>query len=124
MAGTGPAGPPGFAPCFPVREMQAALAHYEQLGFEVTPYCDGLTWARARFGDAELHLSVKPDHDPATTAAAADLQVADTDELCRSFQQTAVAGTSDPYDTPYGREFVHVDPDHNLLRFVTPTLAG
>jgi hypothetical protein len=35
-------------------------------------------------------------------------------------QATGVSGTSDPYDTPYGREVVHVDPDNNLMRFVAP----
>jgi hypothetical protein len=113
----------GFAPCFPVRDMRAALAHYEQLGFEVLPYADGMTWAWARLGPAELHLFVKDDHDPATTAAAADLQVQNADELGRALRGTAAGGTSDPYDTPYGREFVHVDPDNNLMRFVTPAAA-
>jgi hypothetical protein len=31
----------GFCPCFPVTDMRAALAHYEQLGFEVMRYEDG-----------------------------------------------------------------------------------
>jgi catechol 2,3-dioxygenase-like lactoylglutathione lyase family enzyme len=110
----------GFAPCFPVRDMQAALAHYQRLGFEVMPYTHGMTWAWVRLGIAELHLFVKDDHDPATTAAAADLQVEDADELGRALRETAADGTSDCYDTPYGREFVHVDPDNNLMRFVTP----
>ena len=111
----------GFAPCFPVRDLRAALAHYEQLGFEVMPYTQGMTWAWTRRDAAELHLFVKDDHDPATTAAAADLQVEDADELERVLRETGAGGTSDPYDTPYGREFVHVDPDNNLMRFVTPT---
>jgi hypothetical protein len=113
----------GFAPCFPVRDMQAALAHYEQLGFEVMPYTGGMTWAWAKLGSAELHLLVKEDHDPATTAAAADLEVDNAGELERAFRVTAVNGTSDPYDTPYGREFVHVGPDNNLMRFVSPAVA-
>jgi predicted enzyme related to lactoylglutathione lyase len=110
----------GFAPCFPVRDIRAALAHYGQLGFEVMPYTAGMAWAWARLGAAELHLFVKDDHDPATTAAAADLAVADADEFERVLQATGVSGTSDPYDTPYGREVVHVDPDNNLMRFVAP----
>lgn len=110
----------GFAPCFPVRDMRAALAHYEQLGFQVMAYTQGATWAWARLGPAELHLFVKDNHDPATTAAAADLEVADADEFSHALRQTAAGGTSDPYDTPYGREFVHVDPDNNLMRFVAP----
>ena len=119
---TGNPGAGGFAPCFPVRDMQAALAHYGQLGFEVMPYTPGMTWAWARLGAAELHLFVKDDHDPATTAAAADLQVENADELGRVLRETAADGTSHAYDTPYGREFVHVDPDNNLMRFVTPTV--
>jgi len=117
---TGAAGAPGFAPCFPVRDMRAALAHYRQLGFEAGPYAEGMTWARVRLGPAELHLFVKSDHDPATTAAAADLRVDNADEFVHVLRPTTAGGTCDPYDTPYGREFVHVDPDHNLMRFVTP----
>ena len=111
----------GFSPCFPVADMRATLAHYEQLGFEVMPYEQATEWAWARFGTAELHLYLKKDHDPARTAAAADLSVADCDALARQWSATGVPGTSDPYDTPYGmREAVHVDPDNNLIRFGSP----
>ena len=78
----------------------------------------GMTWAWARLGQAELHLFVKEDHEPATTAAAADLRVGDADEFARRLEETGAPGTSEPYDTAYGREVVHVDPDPNLLRFV------
>lgn len=111
----------GFAPCFPVRDLGAALAHYEQLGFEVMPHSAGMGWAWARLGAAELHLFVKEDHAPATTAAAADLTVKDADEFERALRATGAEGTSEPYDTPYGREVVHVDLDNNLLRFISPT---
>jgi hypothetical protein len=110
----------GFAPCFPVRDVRAALAHYEQLGFDVMPYTDGMGWAWVRLGAAELHLFKKDNHDPATTAAAADLEVDDADEFGRMLSATGVEGTSDPYDTPYGREVVHLDLDRNLTRFVVP----
>jgi hypothetical protein len=78
----------GFAPCFPVTDMSAALEHYEELGFIVMPYEQGAQWAWVRFGNAEIHLYLKEDHDPARTAAAADLL-----------------------------EAVHVDLDNNLIRF-------
>lgn len=110
----------GFAPCFPVRHMESALAHYGRLGFEVMPYTAGMSWAWVRLGAAELHLFQKDDHDPATTAAAADLAVDDADEFERVLSATGVDGTSDPYDTAYGREVVHVDLDNNLMRFVGP----
>ena len=111
----------GFSPCFPVTDMRVALAHYEQLGFAVMPDREASEWAWARFGTAELHLYLKRDHDPARTAAAADLSVADCDALARQWSATGVPGTSDAYDTPYGmREAVHVDPDNNLIRFGSP----
>ena len=111
----------GFSPCFPVTDMRVALAHYEQLGFAVMPDAEASGWAWARFGPAELHLYLKEDHDPARTAAAADLSVADCDALARRWSATGVPGTSDPYETPYGmREAVHVDPDNNLIRFGSP----
>jgi hypothetical protein len=31
----------GFRPCFPVTDLRAFLAHYEQLGFGVMRYEDG-----------------------------------------------------------------------------------
>jgi hypothetical protein len=41
-------------------------------------------------------------------------------EFRHALGETTAGGTSDPYDTPYGREFVHVDPDSNLMRFLAP----
>ncbi len=118
---TGPRVSGGFAPCFPVRDMRAALAHYERLGFDVMAFEDAMEWAWVRFGAAELHLFLKKDHDPKTTAAAADLMVDDVDELERVWNATGVGGTSDPYDTPYRmREAVHIDVDNNLIRINSP----
>jgi hypothetical protein len=100
--------------------MAAVLVHYKALGFDVMP-CDGaVLWAWVRLGGAELHLFTREDHDPRRTAAAADLYVEDADEIARTLSAHDVAGTSAPYDTPYGREVVHVDLDNNLIRFVAP----
>ncbi len=65
-------------------------------------------------------MFTKEDHDPRRTAAAADLHVHDADEVACKLSATDAPGTSDPYDTPYGREVVHVDLDNNLIRFVAP----
>jgi hypothetical protein len=101
--------------------MRAALAHYEQLGFIVMPYEEGTAWSWIRFGNAEIHLYLKENHDPARTAAAADLTVLDCEALERQWSATGVPGTSAPYDTEYGmREAVHVDLDNNLIRFGSP----
>jgi hypothetical protein len=113
-------GQAGFAPCFPVTDMRAALEHYQQLGFLAMPYEDGAEWGWVRFGNAEIHLYLKEDHDPARTAAAADLSVVDCEELARQWNATGAPGTSEPYDTKYMmREAVHVDLDNNLIRFGT-----
>jgi hypothetical protein len=111
-----------FAPCFPVTDMKTSLAHYIGLGFEAMEYEDGMDWVWVRFGIAELHLFLKRDHDPSTTtAAAADLVVADGDAIESAWSDTGIGGMSDVYDTPYGmREAVHIDPDNNLIRFGTP----
>ena len=88
------------------------------------PYTAETGWAGARLGSAELHLFIKDDHNPATTtAAAADIEVDDAGEIERELRAAGADGTSDPYDTPYGREVVHVDPDNNLLRFIGPARA-
>ena len=114
----------GFAPCFPSQDIRAALAHYEALGFEVMPFEEGMEWAWARFNGAELHLFYKENHDPATTAAAADLVVENVDDVERRWAATGVEGTSDPYDTPYNiREAVHIDLDNNLIRINSPLLS-
>ena len=76
-----------------------------------------MEWAWVRFGAAELHLFLEMDHDPNTTAAAADLRVDDVDKLERTWSATGASGTSDPYDTPYKvREAVHVDIDNSVIR--------
>jgi hypothetical protein len=85
------------------------------------PYTEGADWGWVRFESTEFHLYLKPDHDPARTAAAADVTVIDCDVLEREWSATGVPGTSDPYGTPYGRrEAVHVDLDNNLIRFSSP----
>jgi hypothetical protein len=115
----------GFAPCFPVRDVRAALEHYEELGFVVMPYEVGAKWAWVRFGNAEIHLYLNTNHDPARTAAAADLSIVDCEALERQWRATRASGTSDSYDTPYGmREAVHVDLDNNLIRFGSPLRRG
>ena len=90
----------GFSPCFPVTDMRVALEHYERLGFAVMPYAEGTAWAWARFGLAELRLYLKQDHDPARTAAAADLSVEDCDALAREWSTAGVRAPATPTTRP------------------------
>ncbi|WP_229402840.1 bleomycin resistance protein [Micromonospora okii] len=109
----------GFAPIFPVADLQRAVEHYAQLGFEVTPYADGAEYAFAVRDGVQLHLSHTPDHDPARGAACVYLYVHDAAALADEWRQAGVGGRTGPSrDTEYGlREAVHVDPDNNMIKF-------
>jgi catechol 2,3-dioxygenase-like lactoylglutathione lyase family enzyme len=104
------------APIFPVRDITAAVRHYERLGFAVTGE-DGYRFARR--GDVYLHLTQVDGLDPAANTSAAYLYVADADALHAEWTAAGVEGRfTTVEDTDYGlRESAHIDPDGNLLRF-------
>ena len=114
------------APVFTTRDVTAALAQYERLGFRTTVHDEG---EHPGYGFAErdgvfLHLALDGSLD--ATRSAAYLFVEDADALDREWQATGVDGRFHaPTDTPYGlREGAYVDPDGNLLRygsFVSPS---
>ncbi len=113
------------APILPVRDVRAALAHYQRLGFEATAYDDTAgdpSYGFLAWGDVSLHLARVPDLDPASSVAACYLYVSDADTLHAAWQAAEVDGRLTAIvDTPYGlREFAHIDPDGNLLRVGTP----
>jgi hypothetical protein len=108
------------APIFPVRDVAAALRHYEALGFTVSPYEGGATeYGFVERDGVHLHLSRFDQHDPLTTASSAYLYVDDADALFAEWSAAGVGGRfHPPYDTEYGlREAAHVDPEGNLIRF-------
>jgi hypothetical protein len=112
----------GVAPIFPVTDLDQALHHYAQLGFQVAAHDDG-TYGFAGRAGIMLHLSVVADHDPLRTAAAAYLYVPDADALAAEW--APVDRTGPAVDTDYGlREGWHIDPDGNLLRFGSPLASG
>jgi hypothetical protein len=105
-------------PVLPVRDLQAALAHYRRLGFDVHPYEGGGNGYAAQ--DAvQLHLSHYAELDPRTTASVVYLYVDDADALHAEWTTAAVPGRlREPRDTEYGiREGIYVDPDGKLIRF-------
>lgn len=116
--------PERAVPILPVRDLDAAVDHYERLGFELRSYDD--TYAFAQRGDVQLHLTHLADLDPARSNVAAYLYVDDADALFAQWQAAGVAGRlHEPRVTDYGlREGAHVDPDGNLLRFGSPLSAG
>lgn len=104
------------APIFPVRDLSAALAHYQRLGFATRAY-EGGGYGYATADGVEIHLGVAPEAD---ARASAYLFVDDADELARAWQ-SAGGATSLPVDTEWGqREGAHVDPDGNVIRFGSP----
>lgn len=106
----------------PVRDLQAAMAHYRRLGFEVHAYEGDAPYGYARRGGVQLHLAQVDDLDPATSTTAVYLYVADADALSEEWRSAGVGGRLvAAEDTDYGlREGAHIDPDGNLLRFGSP----
>jgi catechol 2,3-dioxygenase-like lactoylglutathione lyase family enzyme len=109
------------AAIFPVRDLDAALEHYRQLGFAVHAY-EGGGYGFVRRGPVELHLGEHPDLGPARSFCAVYLMVADADALAAEWRSASVNGRlEDVIDTDYGmREGAYVDPDGNRIRFGSP----
>lgn len=109
-----------FEPIFPVRDLAAALAHYERLGFKTHSFDEGYGFANR--GGVSIHLAVHPDHKAEGNGTAAYLHVSDVDAVYAAWSRQGVGGvTSAVSDTPWGmREGSHTDPDGNLIRFGSP----
>ena len=114
------------APVLPVRDVAAALVHYEKLGFTARRYEEadarGPIYGFVERGPVELHLARVDDLDPKANTSAVYLYVDDADALLAAWRAAGVGGRfADPFDTPYGlREGAHVDVDGNLLRIGSP----
>jgi hypothetical protein len=106
-----------LAAILPCRDVAAALAHYELLGFSTHSYDDGYGYAD-RDG-VSFHLAKVPDLDPLTTTSAAYLFVDNAAALHVAWRASGAGGRfTEPEATPYGLlEGAHIDPDGNLLRY-------
>ena len=105
-----------FCPIFPVRDLNAALAHYAALGFRTEPYEQGDFYGFANREGVGLHLHESTYYGD---RAAAYLYVRDADALGQEWSQPGIGGqTSAVHTTDYGmREGSHTDPDGNVIRF-------
>jgi len=106
------------APILGVRDVAAALAHYERLGFATRAY-DGAEYGFATRDGVELHLSGVPQGSD-WTRTAAYLYVDDADRLAAEWR-AAGAEVHGPEDTEWGQhEGALVDLDGNVIRFGSP----
>ena len=109
-----------LSPILPVRNLKAALAHYQSLGFTTSADERG-DYGFANRGRVELHFTVHAGREPLSPASAY-LYVRDADTLFAEWSRSDLAGhTHAVKATSYGlREGSHVDPDGNLIRFGSP----
>lgn len=105
-------------PIFGVRDVDAALAHYERLGFVTRKY-DGAEYGFAVRDGFEFHLGgVPPGRE--WERATAYVYVDDADELATEWR-AAGAEVHGPEDTEWGQhEAALVDLDGNVIRFGSP----
>ena len=106
------------APVVPVRDLDAALARYERMGFTTRRYDGPERYGFADRGGVSLHLNEWGEHDPLRTAGVVYLYVSDADAVFAEWSRAGIEGQfREPFDTDYGlREFAFVDVDGTLHR--------
>ncbi|NUP09774.1 MAG: VOC family protein [Polyangiaceae bacterium] len=112
-------------PILPVRNVRAAVAHYEKLGFQTSihdPDAEEPTYGFAVRNGVEIHLT-RHAHVNESEAGACYLHVDDAARIHATWKAAAVEGRiTEIEDKPWGkREFAHVDPDGNLVRVGSDT---
>lgn len=109
------------APIFPVRDLNASMAHYQRMGFATRAY-EGGGYGFATRGRAEIHLGLS--EDTGSRQSSAYLFVDDADELSDEWC-TAGVYVHEPVDTEWGmHEGAVVDPDGNVVRFGSPIIRA
>lgn len=110
------------APIFSVADVDAALSHYQRLGFVTRRYEGGGYGYAARNG-VEIHLAVPVTGQPVVRGSAY-LWVDDAEALAAEWRSAGVS-VHPPEDTAWGQhEGAHVDPDGNTIRFGSPLQQG
>src|SRR6266487_6303834 len=98
-------------------DLDAAMRHYQRLGFTVRAYAGGGYGFATRDG-IEIHLGVVPGGDRRTSSAY--LFVDNADDLAAAWRSAGLEVHS-PQDTEWGKhEGAVVDPDGNVIRFGSP----
>jgi hypothetical protein len=89
-----------IAPIFAVRDLDAAIAHYQRLGFSTRTSRGGGYGYASRDG-VEIHLGLVPNGDP--QVGSAYLFVEDADALAEEWR-TAGAEVHSPVETEWGQQ--------------------
>jgi hypothetical protein len=110
-----------IAPVVRVRDLDAALARYRQLGF-ATELDEPAQYGFVQRGAVQLHLVPDDPDEPEGTGGVVYVYVSDANELHAQWASAGVVGRFlGPHDTPYGlREFVYTDPDGIVHRVGSP----
>jgi hypothetical protein len=107
-----------IAPIFAVHDLDAAMQHYQRLGFAVRTYAGG-GYGFATWHGIEIHLGVVPDGDRCTSAAY--LFVDDADDLAAAWRSADVE-LHPPQDTEWGQhEGAVVDPTATSSALARPS---
>ena len=110
------------APTVPVCDIARALAFYcDVLGFTKT-FENGnpVVFAILERDDAEVHLTLKPDHQP-SDCNVLHLLVSDSRALHAHLENDGARIVKGLRDQPYGlRDFIVADPDGNRLDIGQP----
>lgn len=109
------------APVIRVHDLEAALARYARMGFEIE-HDTSAEYGFAERGGVQLHLVPDDPEDPGGTGGVVYVYVSDAEALRAEWASAGVDGRFiGPHDTPYGlREFVYIDPDGIVLRVGSP----
>jgi catechol 2,3-dioxygenase-like lactoylglutathione lyase family enzyme len=114
------------SPVVPVRNLDAALDRYRQLGFDASAYDGPDRYGYVDRGSVSIHLSEWAEHDPGQSGAVVYIYVSDADALRSEWKASGVEGRlTKVEDTPYGlREFAFVDADGTAHRVGSPMVTG
>jgi predicted enzyme related to lactoylglutathione lyase len=112
-------------PVLPARDLGALVRFYQQLRFEQQYRDDG--YAILQRNTVALHLSHVPSHTPEQAIACVIYltEVGDGfDELYAECQALGVVHANGALRAmPYGRQFVVVDPENNIMTLVLPPIT-
>ncbi|MCU0801964.1 MAG: VOC family protein [Rhodobacteraceae bacterium] len=118
-----------LSPILPTRDVPAAEAFWQRLGFE-TEYRDDAEYLLMKREGAEVHFFLHPALDPATNDHGAYLRPADIRALSAEWAALGLPATGVPRfmpveEKPWGMaELALVDPDGNLIRAGQETPLG